>query len=167
MNNIFQLKRILNYNGTYDNAINCIKTRLDPKLKEGEPIICSYKNEKLELNYFLAICTNESTNDVVTFPSFTDLNEFIKFIDSIISASAVNENNVDEKSDVTVTKDENGLFVLKIKNGGSTISADNVNYTYINNGEPVTITQSKFNETIVNDVSTLKDIVKWKKLLNN
>ena len=37
-----QFKRVFNYEGSMDKALENIKTKLNPALKEGEPIVCSY-----------------------------------------------------------------------------------------------------------------------------
>lgn len=160
--NKIQLKRVLNYTGSIDDAITCIRTKLNPPLDEGEPIICSYTEEGIT-KYFLGVCTNSDEQKIIIYPAYESLNDFIGFIDKLIKQSGgVSDTNVSSDSDVSITKDPGGLYILKLK--ANVINADNVSYTYTEGEEQITITQSEFNGNLLNQITVLKDIVKWKKI---
>lgn len=166
MNNIqisnIQFKRVLNYNGNINDAIDCIKNKLSPELESGEPIIVSYLDKTIK-KYFLALGIDKTIKSIQIFPMFENMNDFIEFINKIVTVSGqgVNDKNNSSESDISITKDSDGNFVLKLK--AMVINADNVGYTYVNSeGETITITQDKFNFDITNRIDTFENKLSWK-----
>lgn len=162
INNI-QLKRVLNYTGSFDDAITCIRTKLNPPLTEGEPIICSYTDENIK-KYFLGVCTDATLQKIIVYPAYDNLNDFVNFIVKLIKQNGgINDTNISDESDISITKDPTtGNYTLKLK--ASVINADNINYTYTEGGQEITISQNEFNLNITSELNTLNDIVKWKKI---
>lgn len=105
-----QFKRVFSFNGTMDEAIANIKTRLNPALMEGEPIICSYLDNG-SINYFLAIGMDEGMLKV--FPSFNSMDDFVSFIRKYAGSDL--KNLISEDSDFTVELGSNNRYILKIK----------------------------------------------------
>ena len=106
----YQFKRVFSFKGTMDEAIANIKTRLNPALMEGEPIICSYLDNGV-MNYFLAIGMDEGTLKV--FPSFDSMDDFVSFIRKYSGSDLIDL--ISEDSDFTVELDSNHRYILKIK----------------------------------------------------
>ena len=105
-----QFKRVFSFKGTMDEAIANIKTRLNPALMEGEPIICSYLDNGV-INYFLAIGMDEGALKV--FPSFDSMDDFVSFIRKYAGSDL--KALISEDSDFTVELDSNNRYILKIK----------------------------------------------------
>lgn len=105
-----QFKRVFSFKGTMDEAIVSIKTRLNPALMEGEPIICSYLDNG-SINYFLAIGMDEGMLKV--FPSFNSMDDFVSFIRKYAGSDL--KNLISEDSDFTVELGSNNRYILKIK----------------------------------------------------
>lgn len=105
-----QFKRVFNYNGSMDRALENIRTKLNPALKDGEPIICSYKENNI-IKYFLAIGCGDGR--VKVFPSFDSQSDFIFFIRKYAGADLFEL--ISEDSDFTVELDSNNRYILKIK----------------------------------------------------
>lgn len=107
-----QFKRVFNYRGTMDKALENIKTKLSPALSEGEPIICSYCDEGDNVvKYFLAIGMDEGS--VKVFPSFDSQSDFIAFIRRYSGNDLINM--ISDESDFTIELDSNNRYIFKIK----------------------------------------------------
>lgn len=105
-----QFKRVFNYRGTMDKALENIKTKLSPALAEGEPLVCSYY-ENDAIKYFLAI--GMDNNSVKVFPSFDSQADFIAFIRKYAGNDLINM--ISEDSDFTIELDSNNRYIFKIK----------------------------------------------------
>lgn len=105
-----QFKRVFNYRGTMDKALENIKTKLSPALSEGEPLVCSYY-ENDAIKYFLAI--GMANNSVKVFPSFDSQADFIAFIRKYAGNDLINM--ISEDSDFTIELDSNNRYIFKIK----------------------------------------------------
>lgn len=105
-----QFKRVFNYRGTMDKALENIKTKLSPALAEGEPLVCSYY-ENDAIKYFLAI--GMANNTVKVFPSFNSQADFIAFIRKYAGNDLINM--ISEDSDFTIELDSNNRYIFKIK----------------------------------------------------
>lgn len=104
-----QFKRVLDYNGTIDKAIENIRAHIT--LGDGEPLVCSYKDiGGIKKKYFLAVGVS---GNIKIFPSFDDLNEMVDFIRN--NSTGINLENTSEDSDVTVTINEKNEYVFKLK----------------------------------------------------
>ena len=107
---ILQFKRVFNYRGSMDNALENIKTKLNPALLEGEPLICSYLEDG-DVKYFLAIGMDGGR--VRVFPSYDSQAEFIAFIRKYAGSDLFEL--VSEDSDFTLKLDSNNRYIFKIK----------------------------------------------------
>lgn len=105
-----QFKRVFNYRGAMDKALENIKTKLSPALAEGEPLVCSYY-ENDAIKYFLAI--GMANNAVKVFPSFDSQADFIAFIRKYAGNDLINM--ISEDSDFTIELDSNNRYIFKIK----------------------------------------------------
>ena len=105
-----QFKRVFNYQGSMDKALENIKTKLNPALLEGEPLICSYIEDG-EINYFLAIGMDEGR--VRVFPSYSSQADFIAFIRRYAGTDLFEL--ISEDSDFTLELDSNNRYIFKIK----------------------------------------------------
>jgi hypothetical protein len=110
-NNIMQFKRVFNYRGTMDKALENIKTKLSPALAEGEPLVCSYL-EGSAVKYFLAIGMGDGK--VKVLPSFDSQADFISFIRKYAGNDLTEL--ISEESDFTIELDSNNRYIFKIKN---------------------------------------------------
>lgn len=106
-----QFKRVLNYQGSMDKALENIRTKLNPALMDGEPIICSY-NDNDSKKYFLAIGCGDGR--VKVFPSYDSQDEFIAFIKKYAGVDL--KDMISEESDFSVELDSDNRYVFKIKN---------------------------------------------------
>lgn len=106
-----QFKRVLNYSGSMDKALVNIKTKLTPKLADGEPLVCSYIDEDNVKKYFLCIGVGEG--NVKVFPSFDSLDAFIAFIRKYAGSDLTEL--ISEDSDFTIELDTNNRYIFKIK----------------------------------------------------
>ena len=105
-----QFKRVFNYAGSMDDALRNIKTKLTPSLAEGEPLICSYK-ENDKICYFLAIGAAEGR--VVVHPVFDDQADFIASIKRYAGVDLTTM--ISDESDFTIELDADGRYIFKIK----------------------------------------------------
>ena len=109
-NNIMQFKRVFNYRGTMDKALENIKTKLSPALADGEPLVCSYLEDGV-IKYFLAIGTGDGK--VKVFPSFDSQADFISFVRKYAGNDLIEM--ISEESDFTIELDSNNRYIFKIK----------------------------------------------------
>ena len=93
-----------------DKALENIKTKLTPALKEGEPLICSYYEDEL-VKYFLAIGMDGGA--VKVFPTFNTQSDFIAFIRKYAGSDL--KELVSDESDFTIELDSNNRYIFKIK----------------------------------------------------
>lgn len=107
---ILQFKRVFNYRGSMDKALENIKTKLNPALLEGEPLICSYMEDG-EVKYFLAI--GMDNGKVKVFPSYDSQADFIAFIRKYAGSDLFEL--ISEDSDFTLELDSNNRYIFKIK----------------------------------------------------
>lgn len=108
--NTLQFKRVFNYRGSMDKALENIKTKLSPALMDGEPLVCSYYEDDT-VKYFLAI--GMANNAVKVFPSFDSQADFIAFIRKYAGNDLINM--ISEDSDFTIELDSNNRYIFKIK----------------------------------------------------
>lgn len=93
-----------------DKALENIKTKLNPALLEGEPLICSYMEDE-EVKYFLAIGMDKGR--VRVFPSYDNQADFIAFIRKYAGTDLFEL--ISEDSDFTLELDSNNRYIFKIK----------------------------------------------------
>lgn len=106
-----QFKRVFNYTGSMDNALYNIKNNLNPALSEGEPLVCSYKEDE-KLRYFLAIGASEGR--VVVHPVFDDQSDFIESIKRYAGVDLTEM--ISDESDFTVEfNSDTNKYIFKIK----------------------------------------------------
>lgn len=105
-----QFKRVFNYRGSMDKALENIKTKLSPALAEGEPLICSYLEDTI-VKYFL--CIGMDNGAVKVFPSFDSQADFVAFIRKYAGNDLINMTS--EESDFTIELDSNNRYIFKIK----------------------------------------------------
>lgn len=108
--NIMQFKRVFNYRGTMDKALENIKTKLSPALAEGEPLVCSYLENEV-IKYFLAIGMKDGK--IKVFPSFDSQADFVSFIRKYAGNDLTEM--ISEESDFTIELDSNNRYIFKIK----------------------------------------------------
>lgn len=104
-----QFKRVLDYDGTIEKAIENVNNHV--RLKDGEPLLCSYSEDGKSgsRKFFLAIGVK---GNVKIFPSFDNMAEVVSFIQS---NATVNLENTSEDSDITITMNEENKYVFKLK----------------------------------------------------
>lgn len=105
-----QFKRVFNYRGTMDKALENIKTKLSPALADGEPLVCSYLEDGV-IKYFLAI--GIGNGKVKVFPSFDSQADFISFVRKYAGNDLIEM--ISEESDFTIELDSNNRYIFKIK----------------------------------------------------
>lgn len=105
-----QFKRVFNYRGTMDKALENIKTKLSPALADGEPLVCSYLEDGV-VKYFLAI--GVGNGKVKVFPSFDSQADFISFVRKYAGNDLIEM--ISEESDFTIELDSNNRYIFKIK----------------------------------------------------
>lgn len=137
-----QLKRVFNYKGTLDSALVNIKSKLNPALAEGEPLLCSYMENGKE-KYFLAI--GGDNGSIKMFPTFDDLNDFISFIREYSGDDL--DKSISNASDLDVIKNDDGTYTLTLKEA---ISSDI---------EKLKLDVTKLSETIDNPNNGLSIVV--------
>lgn len=108
--NKLQFKRVFNYRGSMDKALENIKTKLSPALADGEPLVCSYLEDGV-IKYFLAIGIGDGK--VKVFPSFESQADFISFIRKYAGNDLIEM--ISEESDFTIELDSNNRYIFKIK----------------------------------------------------
>ena len=105
-----QFRRIFDYKGSMDKALENIKTKLSPALADGEPLVCSYVEDS-ETKYFLAV--GMGSGNVKVFQSFSDQADFIAFIRKYAGNDL--ENSISDESDFTIEVNSEGKYILKVK----------------------------------------------------
>lgn len=108
--NTLQFKRVFNYEGSMNKALENIRTNLNPALMDGEPLICSYKEDG-DIKYFLAIGCGRGK--VTVFPSFDNQDDFISFIRKYAGSDFIDL--ISEESDFNIELDSNNRYIFKIK----------------------------------------------------
>ena len=108
-----QFKRILNCTDSFNVATEKIRN-LEPKLKDGEPLLCSYNDNGIT-KYLIAIGV---ADNIRIIPSFTDENDIISYIQK----HSVNLNinikdyiSYSEESDLNVELDDENKMIFKVK----------------------------------------------------
>lgn len=109
-NTTLQFRRVFNYQGSMDKALEAIKTLLSPALAEGEPLVCSYKEDNT-IKYFLAV--GMDSGRVKVFPSFDNQSDFITFIRKYSGTDLMSM--ISDESDFTVELGSDNKYILKIK----------------------------------------------------
>ena len=109
---ILQFKRVFNYAGSFDNALHNIQNKLNPALRDGEPILCSYKDGS-DIKFFIAVGAGDGK--VVVHPTFNSQDEIIAYIKKHAGTSTDLKDLISEDSDFTVNPVEGGRYVFKIK----------------------------------------------------
>lgn len=105
-----QIKRNLRFEGSLHEAISAI-AHLEPKLSDGEPLLCRYK-ENESYKYF--VCIGVGNGSVRVLPSYNDIDELIAFIQN--NAQKLNIiDSISDKSDLSATTDSDGKVILKLK----------------------------------------------------
>jgi hypothetical protein len=107
-----QFKRVFNYTGNFDDALYNIKNKLNPALKDGEPMLCSYR-EGSDSRFFIAIGAGDGK--VVIHPSFNNQSELIAYIKKHAGTSIKLEDLISEESDFIVSNSSENKYVFKIK----------------------------------------------------
>ena len=99
-----QFKRILKYSGTSTEAIRYIREQLTPPLKNGEPLLVSYKDITEEnYKYFIAIGIDENNRKIQISPIFNSIEDFNNYIEK--HSLGVTSENLADDSDITINKD--------------------------------------------------------------
>ena len=106
-----QFKRVFNYTGSFEDAVYNIENKLTPMLGDGEPLLCSYKEDGV-VRYFLAVGIGEGK--VVVHPTFEDQSDFIASIKKYAGVDLTEM--IAEDSDFSVYKNPaTNKYTLKIK----------------------------------------------------
>lgn len=106
-----QFKRVFNYAGSMNDALHNIKTKLNPALTDGEPLICSYMEDGSK-KFFLAIGAGEGR--VAVHPTFDNQSDFIESIRKYAGTNLIEM--FSEDSDFMITLDpETNKYIFKIK----------------------------------------------------
>ena len=107
---LLQFKRVLNHTGDFNTAVDNILNKLNPKLEDGEPLLCSYSHNG-ELKYLLAVGVHGNVN---VFPMFSNMEEITEFIRT--NSVGINLiDNVSEESDINVMQDFDGKLIFELK----------------------------------------------------
>lgn len=156
-----QFKRILKYSGTSTEAIRYIREQLTPPLKNGEPLLVSYKDITEEnYKYFIAIGIDENNRKIQISPIFNFIEDFNNYIEK--HSLGVTSENLADDSDITINKDTSGNYIVKVKT--QIISADNINTTISSEEHEMTITQNQFNNLVWEKISEIKYNLVWYEL---
>lgn len=156
-----QFKRILKYSGTSKSAIEYIRNSLNPALKNGEPLLVSYKDsEEEDYKFFIALGVDEESRKIKITPTFNSIDDFAEYIKYY--SSGLTSENLADSSDITITKDKSGHYIIKLK--ANIISSDSLSTTITSGEEEITLTQSEFNNIVWNRVTTIEDSLIWHKL---
>lgn len=101
-----QFKRILNSEKSLDDTIDALNTRLNPPLQEGEPIICSYKEEDVK-RFLIAVGTNDGVRIIPSFKNEQEINEW---------STGINlEDQISKESDFIISTGSDGKLKFNIK----------------------------------------------------
>lgn len=125
-----QFKRVFNYTGNFDDALYNIKNKLNPALKDGEPMLCSYK-EGSDSKFFIAI--GAGNGKVVIHPSFDNQDDLIAYIKKHADVNFNLKDLISEESDLIISNSSENKYVFKIK--------DNLLNTY-QSGNGIVITDN-------------------------
>lgn len=156
-----QFKRILKYSGTSTEAIRYIREQLTPPLKNGEPLLVSYKDITEEnYKYFIAIGIDENNRKIRISPIFNSIEDFNNYIEK--HSLGVTSENLADDSDITINKDTSGNYIVKVKT--QIISADNINTTISLEEPEMTITQNQFNNLVWEKISEINNNLVWYEL---
>lgn len=156
-----QFKRILKYSGTSTEAIRYIREQLTPPLKNGEPLLVSYKDITEEnYKYFIAIGIDENNRKIQISSIFNSIEDFNNYIEK--HSLGVTSENLADDSDITINKDTSGNYIVKVKT--QIISADNINTTISSEEPEMTITQNQFNNLVWKKISEINDNLVWYEL---
>lgn len=156
-----QFKRILKYSGTSNDAISYIHESLSPALKNGEPLLVSYKEDtSSDYKYFIAIGIDEETRKIRVSPMFDSLDSFVEYIKYY--SSGLTAENLADSSDITIELDESNHYIIKLK--ASIISAENITTTIISEEQEIVLTQNEFNNSVWTKIESIEDNLMWHKL---
>lgn len=110
-----QFDRVVGFTGSFNQAVKNINEKVT--LLPGEPLICSYRENGVD-SFFLAIGTIfQGKPKVKVFPAFDDFTEFEDFVKSKCGSevSFNFKDSVSDESDISVSEDSEGKYILKIK----------------------------------------------------
>lgn len=156
-----QFKRILKYSGTSTEAIRYIREQLTPPLKNGEPLLVSYKDITEEnYKYFIAIGIDENNRKIQISPIFNSIEDFNNYIEK--HSLGVTSENLADDSDIIINKDTSGNYIVKVKT--QIISADNINTTISSEEPEMIITQNQFNNLVWEKISEVNNNLFWYEL---
>lgn len=105
-----QFKRILNSEKSLDDTIIALNSKLDPPLQEGEPILCSYKDEEIK-RFLIAVGTNDGARIMPSFKNEQEIDEYIKSRSTGINLA----DQISKDSDIEVTTESDGKLKFNIK----------------------------------------------------
>lgn len=109
----FQFKRVLDCTDSFNDATEKIRN-LKPKLKDGEPLLCSYNDNGL-IKYLIAIGV---ADNIRIIPSFTDENDVISYIQKYSVNLNINIKDYisySDESDLNVELDDENKMIFKVK----------------------------------------------------
>lgn len=156
-----QFKRILKYSGTSTEAIRYIQEQLTPPLKNGEPLLVSYKDITEEnYKYFIAIGIDENNRKIQISLIFNSIEDFNNYIEK--HSLGVTSENLADDSDIIINKDASGNYIVKVKT--QIISADNINTTISSEEHEITITQNQFNNLVWEKILGINANLVWYEL---
>ena len=105
-----QFKRILNSEKSLEDTIDALNTRLNPPLQEGEPILCSYKEEEIK-RFLIAVGTNDGARIMPSFKNQQEIDEYIKTRSTGINLA----DQISKDSEIEVTTGSDGKLKFNIK----------------------------------------------------
>ena len=107
----FQFKRVLDCTDNFNDATEKIRN-LKPKLKDGEPLLCSYNDNGL-IKYLIAIGV---ADNIRIIPSFTDENDVISYIQKYsVNLNIKDYISYSDESDLNVELDDENKMIFKVK----------------------------------------------------
>lgn len=110
-----QFDRVVGFTGSFNEAVKNIKEKVT--LLPGEPLVCSYRENGVD-SFFLAIGTIfQGTPKIKVFPAFDDFTDFENFVKSKCGSDVSFDfkNSISEESDIAISEDSDGKYILKIK----------------------------------------------------
>ena len=110
-----QFDRVVGFTGSFNEAVKNIKEKVT--LLPGEPLVCSYRENGVD-SFFLAIGTIfQGAPKIKVFPAFDDFTDFENFVKSKCGSDVSFDfkNSISEESDIAISEDSDGKYVLKIK----------------------------------------------------